>query len=174
VNPALTAIVPMTRKAGGTPLMTEVPVEGDLAPFLVTSTKSVIWVARATGGRVRSAIRAVNPNVHFAELLGAVATKSAEEGWGSVFLLSAEGVKQGAAYLREQGFTELTLLVGNDTPDLHPPDNVEVVPTSWVSAGVAALVPTDREYVGVTLDFGNGAISTVLHNASRGVVVLRL
>lgn len=173
MNPSLTTIVPMTRKAGGVPLMTEVPVEAELAPFLVTSTKAVTWIARAVGGRVRSAIRSVNPNAHFAELVEAVAVKSIEEGWGSVLPLSVEGVKQGEAYLREHGFIELTLLTAEDTPDLHPTEKVEVVLTSWLPTGTAVLVPTDREYVGITLDFGNGSIATVLHNASRGVVVLR-
>lgn len=173
MNPALTAIVPMTRKAGGVPLMTEVPVEAELAPFLVTSTKAVTWIARAVGGRVRSAIRSVTPNAHFAELVAAVATKSTEEGWGSVFPLTPEGVVQGETYLREHGFTELTLLTSEGTSDLHPSEKVEVVPTSWLPTGMAVLIPTDREYVGITLDFGNGSIATVLHNASRGVVVLR-
>lgn len=173
VNPALTAVVSMTRKAGGVPLMTEVPVEAELAPFLVTSTKAVTWIGRAVGGRVRSAIRVVNPNAHFAELVEAVAAKSMEEGWGSVFPLSVEGVKQGVAYLGEHGFTDLTLLTAVDAPDFNPPEQVGVVLASWLPVGTAVLVPTDREYVGLTLDFGNGSVATVLHNASRGVVVLR-
>lgn len=173
MNPSLTTIVPMTRKAGGVPLMTEVPVEAELAPFLVTSTKAVTWIVRAVGGRVRSAIRSVTPNAHFAELVEAVAAKSTEEGWGSVLPLSVEGVKQGEAYLREHGFSDLTLLTMQDAPDLHPSESVEVVRTSWLPTGTAVLVPTDREYVGITLDFGNGSIATVLHNASRGVVILR-
>ncbi len=173
VNPSLTAVVSMTRKAGGVPLMTEVPVEPELAPFLVTTTKAVTWVARAVGGRVRSAIRTVHPNPHFAELVEAVVAKSTEEGWGSVLPLTSEGAKQGVAYLQEHGLTDLTLLTADDAPDLHLPEQVEVVLTPWLSAGTAVLVPTDREFVGVTLDFGNGSIATVLHNASRGVVVLR-
>lgn len=173
VNPALTAVVTMTRKAGGVPLMTEVPVEPELAPFLVTSTKAVTWIVRAVGGRVRSAIRVVNPNAHFAELVEAVAAKSIEEGWGSVLPLTPEGVKQGVAYLGEHGLTDLTLLTTENTPDLNPPGQVGVVLAPWLPAGTAVLVPTDREYVGLTLDFGNGSVATVLHNASRGVVILR-
>ena len=173
VNPALTTIVPLTRKASGVPLMTEVPVEADLAPFLVTSTKAVTWVARAVGGRVRSAIRSVTPNAHFAELVEAIAAKSIAEGWGSVFPLTSAGVSQGEVYLREHGFAELTLLTSEDAPNLGPSEKVEVVPTAWLPASTAVLVPTDREYVGITLDFGSGSIATVLHNASRGVVVLR-
>lgn len=173
VNPALTAVVSMTRKAGGVPLMTEVPVEPELAPFLVTSTKAVTWIGRAVGGRVRSAIRVVNPNVHFAELVEAVAAKSIEEGWGSVLPLTVEGAKQGVVYLVDHGFTDLTLLTAEGAPELNLPEQVGVVLASWLPVGVAVLVPTDREYVGVTLDFGNGSVATVLHNASRGVVILR-
>lgn len=173
VNPALTAVVSMTHKAGRVPLMAEVLVEPDLAPFLVTSTKAVTWIARAVGGRVRSAIRTVNPNAHFAELVEAVAVKSMEEGWGSVLPLTSEGAKQGVVYLVDHGFTDLTLLTAGDNPALNPPEQVAVVLAPWLPVGTAVLVPTDREYVGTTLDFGNGFIATVLHNASRGVVVLR-
>lgn len=173
MNPSLTAVVSMTRKAGGVPLMTEVPVEPELAPFLVTSTKAVVWVTRAVGGVVRSAIRTVNPNTHFAELVEAVVVKSKEEGWGSVFPLTPEGAQQGLAYLQWHGFNDLTLLTTEGSPDFNPPEQVGVVLAPWLPAGTAVLVPTDREYVGLTLDFGNGSIATVLHNASRGVVVLR-
>jgi len=173
VNPALTAVLPMPRKSKGAPLMTEVPVEPDLAPFLVTSTKAVTWIGRAVGGRVRSAIRTVNPNDHYAELVEAIATKSVEDGWGSVFPFSEAGVTQGEAYLREHGLTDLSLLVSDGDALTSPSEGVEVVLTKWLPAGTAVLLPTDREYVGVTLDFGNGSIATVIHNASRGVVVLR-
>lgn len=173
VNPSLTAVVSMTRKAGGVPLMTEVPVEPELAPFLVTSTKAVTWIGRAVGGRVRSAIRTVNPHAHFAELVEAVVAKSVEEGWGSVFPLTPEGAKQGVVYLVDHGFTDLTLLTTEEVPELNLPEQVGLVSASWLPVNTAVLVPTDREYVGLTLDFGNGSIATVLHNASRGVVVLR-
>lgn len=161
------------RKSGGVALMTEVPVEPELAPFLVTSTKAVTWVGRAVGGRVRAAIRTAHPNEHYAELVTAIAAKSDEEGWGSVLPFTAEGVAQGEAYLREHGLTALTLLVPEGTPPVSPSEEVEVVPAKWLPTGTAVLVPTDREYVGTTLDFGNGSIATVVHNALRGVVVFR-
>lgn len=163
----------MPRKTKGAPLMTEVPVEPELAPYLVTSTKAVTWIGRAVQGRVRSAIRVVNPNDHYAELVEAIVTKSVEEGWGSVLPFSEAGVKQGEAYLQEHGLTDLTLLVSDGDTLTSPTEGVGVVPTKWLPVGTAVLVPTDREYVGVTLDFGNGSVATVIHNASRGVVVLR-
>lgn len=173
VNPSLTAVMPMRRKSEGIPLMTEVPVEPELAPYLVTSSKSVVWVQRTVQGMVRSAIRTVDPNAHFVEVVDAIRSKSLEQSWGTVFPLNLDGVLTGQSVLREHGFEHLTLLTTTGGfSDVEIPEPIEVVPTAWLPEHLAVLVPTDREFVGVTLDFGNGSIATVIHNAARGVVVL--
>jgi hypothetical protein len=170
MNPALTSIV--TMKAKKVPLLLEVPVEAELVPFLVSSSRKVIWIESAKNGSVRAAVRKVSPAEHFPELVEAFVERSSREGWGSVLPLTSEGFSQGQAYLSEYGLKDLDLLSHPDTKLPHS-EGVSLVTCPWLPVGEAVLVPVDRSFVGVTFDFGAGNIATVMHNAARGIVVFR-
>lgn len=169
---ALTVLRNPPSKAGGkVPLMVEVPVEADLAPFLVSSTKDVFWITRIRQGHVRAAIQKTPISDLMQKFVGAIRTRGEADGWGNVQPMTVGGLQAGVVHLSEYGFNDLDYFVATGetaptAPGLSPQE------ASWVPSGHAVLVPRDREYVGVTLDFGHGNHATVIHNAARGVVVL--
>lgn len=170
MNASLTSVVSL--KAKKVPLLLEVPVEAELTPFLVTSSRKVIWIESAKNGSIRAAVRKVSPHDHFMELVEAFLERSVKEEWGSVLPLSLEGVRLGRTHLSDYGMKDLDLLAHPDT-ELPPLEGTSSVSCPWLPVGVALLLPVDRSYVGVTFEFGGGNIATVLHNAARGLVVLR-
>jgi len=170
MNASLTSVVSM--KAKKVPLLLEVPIEAELTPFLVTSSRKVIWIESAKNGSIRAAVRKVSPHEHFMELVEAFVERSQKEEWGSVLPLSREGFDSGRAHLSEYGMKDLDVLSHPDTR-LPPLEGVTSVSCSWLPVGTGLLLPVDRSYLGVTFDFGGGNIATVLHNVARGLVVLR-
>lgn len=162
---------PPSNTGGKVPLMVEIPVEAELAPFLVSSSKDVLWVERSHQGHARAAVRKATVPELDRQFIGAVRTRGADDGWGNVHPMTLDGLRAGVAHLSEYGFTDLDYFVsvGGTAPTAPGLSPLEA---SWVPSGHAVLLPKNREYVGVTLDFGHGNHATVIHNAARGVVVL--
>lgn len=158
-----------TPQEGRTPLLVEVPVAPEVSPYLVTSSKSVTWVNESYGnGCVRAAVREVGPDVLFREFIEAVAERSVEEGWGNVLPPTLEGLKRAAEHLSYYGFQKVEVLSSDLT---LPPTQFKRV--GWVPSGWGLVVPADRDFVGTTLDFGKGRVASVIHNAARGIAILK-
>lgn len=151
--------------------MVEVPVEAELAPYLVSSTRGVMWIPRSHQGRVRSAVQETPLPELSQRLIEAIRDRGQTDGWGNVQPLDLDGLRKGVAHLAEYGFPELEYLTAPGTLTPSAP-GLPATEVAWVPPGHAILLPKDREFVGVTLDFGNGNCATVIHNAARGVVVL--
>jgi hypothetical protein len=168
----LTQIVTMdgSRK----PLMMEVPVAPELdGPFLVTSTRSLVWIAKAfPNGTLRTAVREIHRGDLFQALVEKIASLSQEREWGSVQTASEEGVRLVIHHLADYDLLDVEVLFGEGfDPDLIPED-IPRQKVTWLHEGWAIVVPADRSFVGTTFDFGEGSYATLIHNASRGVGVL--
>jgi len=168
---ALTLCLKQKAQKGKTPLLVEVPVEPDLAPFLVTSAVSVLWLAVSNKGSVRAAVQSSTIQEQYAKILASIEAKGLSEGWGNIQDMTPEGLSRGLSHLSEYGFNEVDYLThpGSSAPTLP---GVSPADASWVPSGKAVLLPKNREYVGVTLSFEEGRNATIIHNAARGVVIL--
>jgi len=168
----LTEVVPydMGKK---TPLMVEVPVDRDLAPYLVTSTKASLWIERPHPNNcVRAAVCAGDMGEHCQLLVQEIALKGDAEGWGNCQSLTPEGVKAALQHLDYYGFSDVEVLFSTTTKTVGVPEGVPVGEALWVPPGWAVVVPVDRGFVGTTLRFKEDRLATVVHNAARAVVVL--
>ena len=157
-------------------MLDQVPAsdDPDAGPFLITSSKDVMWVERAfPGGFLRVAVRKVSPEGLFRTLIEAVAQKGSELEWGNVVKdPSHKGMTKAIEHLHYYGFEDLELLHS----DKFKPTNVVGIPATpveWLPEGWGVLVPKDRSYVGTVYDHGDGVVGAVLHNASRGVAILQ-
>ena len=147
----------------GVPLLVEIPVHDDTAPFLITSTKSLLWINQSFNGVVRSAVRSSNwkteSNQFQLDVVRSVRDQSLRCKWGNVLPNTPKGISQAEEYLRSYEMPVFELLTHSET-------------TSWVPDGSALLVPKDRLYLGVVAFITPDAYTVVLHNPSRGMVVL--
>jgi len=154
-----------------TPLLVEVPVDRELAPYLVSSSKSALWIERPHPNNcVRAAV--TNHQGHAKSLIEHIAIKGDAEEWGNCHPLSEKGVREALAHLQYYGFGDVEVLFSPSTRDVGIPEGVPVREAPWVPKGWAVVVPVDRSFVGTTLCFKEGLFATVVHNAARGVAVL--
>jgi len=166
------------------PLMVEFGVNPETAPFLVTSTRATMWITPRTP-TVRAAVRSIpDTGTLFREMVNEIAETGRGAQWGNTPPLTAEGLLAGLAYLHSYDLADVELLAhadtvwpegarmlqdeaGNRTVGGCP---VQVCP--WLEPGTVVMLPVDRAYVGFVLLLGEERGLAVVHNASRGVVVL--
>ena len=174
MNPSFTAFVTWPGRKGAL-FLDKVPAPSDpeAGPFLITSSKTVLWVERSfPGGFLRVAVRKADPNALFKDLVEAIATRGEESEWGNVVDASHRGMSKAIDHLHYYGFKDLELLHGKG----FKPTDVVAIPASyveWMPEGWGVLLPKDRNYVGTTYDLGEGVVGVVVHNASRGVAILK-
>lgn len=154
------------------PLMMDgVPVP-DSGPYLITSSKSLMWVERSfAGGFLRLAVRQQSADGLYRDLVEAIADEGVRREWGNVHPATTEGVLEGLNHLHYYDLPDSTLLYGSDF-DIGLAPDLERAPADWLPSTWAVLVP-DRAYVGTAYVFGDQHLAAVVHNPSRAVVVLR-
>jgi len=172
----LTEIIPATKREGKkSPLLIEIPLPSELdGPFLVTSSKSLLWVEnKFATGVVRAAVRKVPLEFLWRDMLKAVRERSQNSEWGSVLPCTKDGLSSAITYLAEFDLKDVEILSGSNAPEfLSEETGLSVRESSWVPEGWVVLVPQNKAYLGTSLDFGDGQWAVVLHNASRAVAIL--
>lgn len=168
----------------GIPVMLEFPVNSSLSPFLVSSSKALLWVG-CHNNRVKAASRKVSDiQGFFWEVTEAIIKEGQDAGWGNIQPLTAIGVKAAIRHVKEYGLVDLEILANPDTPwgeiDLEWAVTkgeipmallgFPIQPAPWVQPNTIIVVPKDRAYVGFVVLFA-GHITSVTHNASRGIGV---
>ena len=158
----------------GTPLYIETPVSSTSNPYLVTATKSLLWVEKAMGTQepfVRAAVR--QDGARFEDLFPAIVQKIAgREGLGNGFLFDQGGLLDALHYLRViRGVAgDLELVVGLTGGNLiELPDGVTLVRAKWVPSYAGILVPQDPPF-GIVRVFGE-SYAFVIHDV-RGLAIL--
>jgi hypothetical protein len=171
------------RKPKAVPLMMEFAVNPQTGPFLVSSTRGVMWIAPRTP-KIRAASRPLKLGPFFMEVIHEVAVMGAESKWGNVHPFSPEGLLNAVAHLRSYDLTDLEILKGPTTdlsafpaPVSGPEEQpflmgLPLVDAEWLEPGFLVVVPQDRDFVGFMLLFGERGLA-VVHNASRGVALCR-
>jgi hypothetical protein len=158
-----------TRRGRVQPQMMEFQVNPELAPFLVSSTRSVVWVEQAgSQDQVRAAVRARRGME--SELIVAIAEMGARAEWGNVQPLTTAGIKACCNHLKFYGLEQVECLVAPDT-NIEAIDfkDLNVIQASWVPFDAVVVVPVDRGFVGTLGTLGQHKALALIHNASRGI-----
>lgn len=164
--------VKQTRRGAAAPMMMEFQVNEELAPFLVSSTRSVQWVHNTSQhGTIRAAVRK-RQGIE-TEVLAAIITQGQEMQWGNVHPLTTEGVRKCVEHVASYDLTPLEILVAEDTDlgEVELPADIAVSQVPWMPVDALAVVPVDRGFVGTLGTIGKHKAVAVLHNPSRGVAV---
>ena len=147
------------------------PSDPDAGPFLISSSRGLMWVERAFGGGfLRVAIRRVEPHDLFRSVVREVSREGNNRGWGNTFPATASGVDSAFAHVDYYELPNPMLLHGatwTEIPEGRLSRRVEWMPEGW------AIVLPDREYVGTVFTLGDGHVGLLCHNPSRGMAILR-
>lgn len=160
-------------RKGGIPLMVEFRVNPETSPFLVSSTKSFVWVT-PRADRIRSAVRHLDEgglNDVFREMVHIIADAGMEGKWGNVHPFTNAGLDAARAHLAYYGLND-TVLVAHPNTDVSTFAPVEIGCASWVPEGWVVVLSEDREFVGFLVTT-NDRYLAVVHNSSRAVAVVR-
>lgn len=157
---------------GVPPKMMEFPVAADAAPYLVSSTRSVVWAKRASRTRtVKAAVRSVQG--FYKEAVEELAQAAMVHKWGSIHPLTTEGLKACVSYLAFYGLAEYEVI---SHPDFEYPDTVSADwidnnprhDADWMLPGCVVIIPKDRALFGFMGTVGTSRVCAVIHNATRG------
>lgn len=164
-------------RRSATPLAAELPVDPQTAPYLVTTTKSLLWHPTDFNGKVRAALRTDKLDFLYAEIIKEVCTTSIEAGWGSVFSYDLHGLDQAIAYVHSYGMADVDILapdtaldglLGNMTTYMGK----QIVRVGYLPARTVVVVPKDRDYLGIVMQLGDLDRRLLLvHNPARGMAV---
>lgn len=168
------SLVPLAEQRRPNPLFLEFPVPSATAPYLVTGTRTLLWIQRAPTGALRAALRA-GPwdEVKGApELVRECFREGVRNSWGNTFPGTLEGMQAACGRMKGYDLTPLEVLINSEAPLDNPPDpQAELVRVPWVPRGCAVVVPKDRGFLG-TLAFLGEAYALVVHNPARGLAVV--
>ena len=175
---ALLHIGPLKGIQGGRgALYAEFVANPETAPYLVSSTRSVLWVNHLSTQRtLRAAFRKnVTPDQLFKEVVECVTAEGVRRNWGNVHPLTREGIQACVDHLAYYDFAEVDLLAGLDVDqNLLDQFEHEFRRAAWLPATAVVVVPTDRSFLGFFGHAGEGHSIVVVHNASRGMAVAGL
>jgi len=166
----------LAKKGGKLPLLVQLPVNPDSAPYLVSahegSKSAFVWVPKASeNGEVRAAPR---KDANFREkVVEEVLQQSTLQDWGNVQPLTKEGFEMAILYLEDYGLEDFDILVAEDVDPGLLPEKVESYVKDWMPEKTAVLLPKDRGFVGDVGVIATGHVVVVVHNPVRGLVVLR-
>lgn len=179
---------PTARKKKGkaVPLLMEFKVNPDTGPFLVSSSRSVMWV-NSHAGRVRAGVRKIVPGTLFNEAVQAVTKLGTEAEWGNVHPFTGAGLINAIAHLRSYDLSEIEILVNPKTgldagfPPVMLSEEREstllgfpLMYAEWLDLDTIVVVPHERDFVGFLLQIdAAGTAVAVVHNASRGMGICR-
>ena len=178
----------INRQKNVVPLIMEFQVNPECAPVLVSSTKSLVWVAKFRNDVVRAAVRrgVTGLGHYFMEVVLSVSAMGDEAEWGNLHPLSRKGIEAGIEHLRYFGIEDVELLISEegfdkDIAKAWQARNEDGDPTicgatystaSWLEPGYVVVVPTDRDFLGF-IGWGEGRMVSLVHNAARGMAVAR-
>lgn len=164
--------IKQTKNGAVSPLLMEFPVNPDLTPFLVSSTRSVQWVfTTSQTGTIRSAVRK-RKGIE-ADILNAIYRMGTEAQWGNIHPLTTKGISHCIEHVSSYDLEPLELVVPQDLDlsDVELPNNLLVTRSSWVPDNFGVVVPIDRSFVGTLGTIGKHKAVALVHNASRGVAI---
>lgn len=172
MNPNLLDIVALSPTGSAQQLTLEdIQVNPELAPYLISSSKSVTWVPHASQkNTVRTAIRE-REGIE-AELVAAVIDMGGQAQWGNVHPLSTEGVMACLEHVSSyiDGPLEIICSAETDLEDVEIPEHFQQTQAKWIPRDCLVVVPVDRAFLGTLWVLGS-RVAALVHNVSRGMAV---
>jgi hypothetical protein len=178
----------INRQKNVVPLIMEFQINPECAPFLVSSTKSLVWVSKFRNDVVRAAVRRGVGDLghYFMEVVLSVSIMGDEAKWGNVHPLSRKGIEASIEHLRYFGIENVELLISEDgfdkdiakswrgTSEDGDPTicDVSYSTSPWLEPGYVVAVPADRDFLGF-IGWGEERMISLVHNAARGMAVAR-
>lgn len=153
-------------------LFLEFPVDPRCAPFLITATQRLMWVSKTNAsGNIRSAFQPPkDTGLIYSNIIEEIVSKSEESDWGLVFPKSRDGLKEALERMAYYEIDDIEFIApAEESSDLIP-DNAQRV--SWLQ-GCILIVPKNRDYLGNLLTTPRNKTMALIHNASRGICILR-
>jgi hypothetical protein len=172
MNPNLLEIVALSPKGDKSQLtLEEIPVNRELAPYLISSMKSVTWMTHASQkNTVRAGIR--ERDGIEAELVAAVVEMGTEADWGNIHPLTTEGVaaclKHVSSYI--DGPLEIICSAETNLDGVEIPEHFQQTQAKWIPVNALVVVPMDRSYLGTLWVLGS-RVAALIHNVSRGMAI---
>jgi len=128
--------------------MLEYGVPEETAPYLVSSSSSVMWISEPHPGPVvKAAVREVSLGDFFRECVDAVAAMGRQQEWGNVHLLTLEGLRAAIEHVSFYELEPLELLIPRAYPPGSSPsveeDESEDDPQKVNNPGTPDLMPPD-------------------------------
>tara|TARA_B100000963_G_scaffold317647_1_gene298204 strand:- start:451 stop:918 length:468 start_codon:yes stop_codon:yes gene_type:complete len=151
--------------------MLELPVDPSISPYLISSTKSLMWRDKAFPNNVvRVAIRKDDVENLYSEVVQAIYETGVDNSWENSYPLSKSGLGKAVSYLKYYGISDVEVLSSeDDLLELGSSFNgVTVSKVSWLNKSYV-VVPKDRSYLGSITDFGDNKYAILIHNPSRGI-----
>ena len=172
------------------PLMMEFEVP-PTSPYLVSSTRSLLWIPTSRNGKVRAAVRSKpSTAAFFDEVIQEVIKQGTVDEWGNIHSFSEEGLQAAIAHVHyymadDKDNSHLLILANPATPwkDLNPEWEVHgnhflarvygipVASAEWLDPTTVVVIPMNRGLVGFAIEVGEDHILSVIHNAARGIGV---
>ena len=169
----LLKVISFKKEGNKTPLAYEFKVDGSSSPFLITNSKSLLWVD-APNDKVRAGVRIkCNIKEFFMEILEEIIVVGLEANWGNVQSFDPTGIKTALNYLKGYEVGSLEVLVNPESRSSLEGLEVKITNTHWLPKNFAVFVPQDRDFLGFIGMVGEDFVS-VVHNPSRGISVARL
>jgi hypothetical protein len=172
-------------KTSGRRLMMEgIPVSPETYPYLISGmAQKVLWV-RQPREQLSVAFR-YNESLDslFPSIVEAVEKEGVKKEWGNVLPFTEGGVERALSHLLYYGIRPAEILYSDHGPQLTDKevilsgDSQEVVnkvsKVPWLPPGYGVVVPENKAYLGSAIVLSEGCFAIVVHNPSRGMVVLR-
>ena len=172
-----------------TPLMLELPVNSDTAPYLVSSASGLMWIHSPFGTTkpmVRAAVRKIKtPSDVFLDVSNAIRDMSLEMGWGNINSYSERGLNMAIEHVSSYYADTVDILVNpghklseHDCKDrprwLMDRDlNEFLLEAPWVPLNQIVVVPSDRNNFGTMYQFSGNKAAILVHDPSRGFAMCR-
>jgi hypothetical protein len=177
----LLSVTRFATKAGqrksAVPLLVEFKVQPETAPYLVTSTSSLLWVEEPHPGAIaKAAVRVCAPGVLFMEILQEILKRSLADEWANVQPYSKQGFEAVKEHLASYALTEVDVLVAPEKDKGARPEwlrGIPVQPASWLPEGWVVVVPKDREFLGLLGHVTSSQVVALVHNAGRCIGILK-
>ena len=152
------------------PLAFEFQANNEATPFLVSTSKSLLWITEAPKNVVRAAVRPKTKIQDFyVEVIQEVKEVGQECSWGNSHSFCKEGVLSAASYVNSYGVGEVVCLLSSSTKEkatFLQGTGLEFSICNWLSQDFIAVVPKDRSLLGFVGVMNSGFVS-VIQNPSR-------
>lgn len=157
------------------PLAFEFQASNDATPFLVSTSKSLLWINEAPTNVVRAAVR---PKTKIQDFYMEVIREIKEVGdmcsWGNAYSLDKQGILQAVAYVSSYEVGEISCLLNSTTKNKIQPllegTGISFAICNWLSEDCVLVVPKDRSLLGFIGVVNSGFVS-VIQNPSRCLAI---